>query len=299
MKALNLTVYAAAVTAALALLPVQAADDNAALKKNADILQTIMQTAFKENDASRLSSLQYSYLAGQGIFFQANAAIGGKGNVFYFRSGGHAVAPVAPAAPVPPLPDGDYEFEFEFDTEEIERLTEAAQDMAEQMEQQHLQRYRISEKQRVIERELRDVEREKRDLEFNKSVSKLDKEQQQQLAMLQQKAKVLQEKQAEVTKEAEISRKQLEEQREKQRAEQRQQVTVMVKSVGETFSQLLCDYGASLKEVPDSEFVSLQVNSRVATERFYWVVKKADINQCMSGKIKAKELLARANIYQF
>ena len=63
--------------------------------------------------------------------------------------------------------------------------------------------------------------------------------------------------------------------------------------------QLLCDYGASLKEVPDSELVSLQVNSRAASERFYWVVKKADINQCMSGKIKAKELLARANTYQF
>ncbi|WP_417704055.1 hypothetical protein [Rheinheimera aquimaris] len=295
MKALRRTsFYLTALTAALTILPAQAADISPTLKKNADILQTILQTAFKEDENSRLSSMQYSYLTGQGLLFQANAVRSGR-HVFHFSGSG--VAPVAPIPPVPPLPEGD--FEFEIDTDEIERLTEAAQDMAEQVKQQHRYTYRIAEKQRAIERELRDVERELRDIEFNKSMSKLDKEQQQELATLQQKAKVLKEKQTEVEKEAATSRKQLEEQRSKQLAEQQKQTAAMVKTVGEKFSQILCDYGASLRDMPDTEYVSLQVNNRGSDGRYYWVVRKSDINQCMTGKIKAKDLLTKASTYQF
>ncbi|HEX5792513.1 MAG TPA: hypothetical protein VFY01_04505, partial [Rheinheimera sp.] len=103
----------------------------------------------------------------------------------------------------------------------------------------------------------------------------------------------------EVVKEAGLSRKQLEEQRARQLAEQQQQTAAMVKAVGEKFSQVLCDYGASLRDMPDSEYVTLQVNNRGSDGRYYWVVKKADINQCMTGKMKAKDLLAKANSYQF
>ena len=295
MKALRRTpLYLTALAATLAVIPALAADISPALKKNADILQTILQTAFKEDENSRLSSMQYSYLTGQGLLFQANAVRSGR-HVFHFSGSG--IAPVAPIPPVPPLPEGD--FEFEIDTDEIERLTEAAQDMAEQIKQQSRYTYRIAEKQRAIERELRDVERDLRDIEFNKSMSKLDKEQQQELAMLQQKAKLLKEKQAEAEKEAATSRQQLEEQRSKQLAEQQKQTAAMVKTVGEKFSQILCDYGASLRDMPDTEYVSLQVNNRGSDGRYYWVMKKSDINQCMTGKIKAKDLLTKASTYQF
>ena len=284
----------AACAAIIGHSPLLAADVSPALKKNADILQTILHTAFKEGESSRLSSLQYSYLSGQGLLFQANSVRSSR-HVFHFSGSG--AAPIAPMPPIPPLPNAD--FEFEFDSEEIERLTEAAQDMAEKVHDQHRQSYRIAEKQRAIERELRDVERETRDIEFNKSLSKLDKEQQQELEMLKQKAKLLQEKRAEVEKEASLTRKQLEEQRAKQLAEQQQQTAAMVKTVGEKFSQVLCDYGASLRDMPDNEYVTLQVNNRGSEGRYYWVVKKADINQCMTGKIKAKDLLAKTTSYQF
>lgn len=290
MNALRRTpFYALSFGAALALMPLQAAEVSPALKKNADILQTILQTAFKDNENSRLSSLQYSYLSGQGLLFQASS--GGR-HVFQFRN---VSIPAAPVAPMPSLPGT----EFEFDSIDIEKITEAAQEMAEQIQDQHRQSYRIAEKQRTIERELRDVERDKRDIEFNKNLTKLDKEQQQELQTLQQKTKLLQEKLAEVTKEAELNRKQLEQQRAKQLAEQQQQTAAMIKTVGEKFSQVLCDYGASLRDMPDNEYVTLQVSNRGSEGRYYWVVKKADINQCMTGKIKAKDLLAKTNSYQF
>ena len=116
MNALRRTpFYAATVGAVLALMPLQAAEVSPALKKNADILQTILQTAFKDNENSRLSSLQYSYLTGQGLLFQASS--GGR-HIFQFRN---MSIPSAPVAPVPPLPGG--EFEFEFDTSDIEKIT--------------------------------------------------------------------------------------------------------------------------------------------------------------------------------
>jgi len=295
MKALRrIPTYAVAFSAALAILPASASDVSPAIKKNADILQTILHTTFKDNKASQLSALQYSYLSGQGLLFQANAMLGSR-HVFHFSSNSVATAPAAPMPPIPPLPDS----KFEFESTEMEQIVEAAEEMAEQMHDQHRQAYRIAEKQRVIERELRNVEREQRDIEFNKSLTTLDKEQQQALQMLQQKTKVLQEKLAEVVKEAGLSRKQLEEQRAKHLAEQQQQTAAMVKTVGEKFSQVLCDYGASLRDIQDNEFVTLQVNSRGAGGSYYWVVKKADINQCMSGKIKAKDLLVKTQSYQF
>ena len=88
MKALRRTsFYLTALTAALTILPAQAADISPTLKKNADILQTILQTAFKEDENSRLSSMQYSYLTGQGLLFQANAVRSGR-HVFHFSGSG-------------------------------------------------------------------------------------------------------------------------------------------------------------------------------------------------------------------
>ena len=286
----------AACAAIIGHSPLLAAEVSPALKKNADILQTILHTAFKDSEQARLSSLQYSYFTGQGLVFQANS--GGR-QVFKFNRMLAPVAPVPPAPPAPPMPDSDFDIEFEFDTNDAEEMAEAAANMAEQMHEQHRQSYRIFEKQRAIERELRDAEREQRDIEFSQSLSKLDSEQQQELKMLQQKTKLLQEKLAEVAKEAGLSRKQLEEQRAKQLAEQQQQTTAMLKVVSEKFSQVLCDYGASLRDMPDNEYVSLQVSNRGSEGRYYWVVKKADINQCMTGKIKAKDLQAKTTSYQF
>ncbi|MBZ9611256.1 hypothetical protein [Rheinheimera maricola] len=290
----RISLCVAACAAVIGYNPLLAADVSPALKKNADILQTILHTAFKDSEQARLSSLQYSYLSGQGILFQASS---GSRHRFQFRNITMQSAPAAPVAPLPPLPGS--EFEFEFDSSDAEEMAEAAESMAEQMHEQHRQAYRIAEKQRVIERELRDAEREKRDIEFNKSLTTLDKEQQQELQMLQQKTKLLQEKLTEAEREASLTRKQLEEQRAKQLAEQQQQTAAMLKTVGEKFSQVLCDYGASLRDMPDNEYVTLQVNNRGSEGRYYWVVKKTDINQCMTGKIKAKDLLAKTTSYQF
>ncbi|MEO3864217.1 hypothetical protein [Rheinheimera fenheensis] len=290
MTLLRPTILALTSAALLGYSTYSAADVAPQLKKNADILQTILQTAFSNTEQARLTSLQSSYLAGQGLLFQASNKIGAS-HIFQFNDAR------VPVAPPPPLPAS--QFEFEIDSEQLTIITEQAEEMAEQAQQQFRQHHRLFEQQRTIERELRDVEREKRDLEFSQTLTKLDKEQQQELTQLQEKTKQLQQKLAEAAKQAEQSREQLAQQRAKRQAEQEQQTAALVKTVGEQFSQVLCDYGASLRLLPDDEHVTLQLNSRSDAGRYYWVMKKADINQCMAGKIKAADLLAKAKRYQF
>ena len=265
------------------------------LKQNAQILHSILQTAFKDTEQARLSSLQYSYLKGQGLLFQASS----RG--WQLFQPGSVVMPVAPMPPVPPMPDADFEFDFdvEFESSDMGSMAEAARAYAAQVKEQHRQSHRLHEKQRAIERELRETERKLRDLEFNKSLDTLTKEQHQELQALQQIAKSLQQKRAEAEKDAQQSRKELEEKRAKQLAQQQQQTEAMLNVVGEKLSQVLCDYGASLRQLPDNEHVTLQLNGRSNDGRYYWVIKKADIKQCMSGKISAKDLLAKASRYQF
>ena len=296
MSILHPTLAALSCAALLGFTPLALAKVAPELKQNAQILHSILQTAFKDTGQARLSALQYSYLQGQGLLFQASS-----GGWQLFRPG-NVVMPVAavpPAPPVPPLPDADFDFEFEFDSSDVEHVAEAARAYAAEVKEQHRLSYRVHEKQRAIERELRETERKLRDLEFNKSLAKLDKEQQQELQLLQQMAKSLQQKKLEAEKEAQQSRQQLEEQRAKQLAQQQQQTEAMLKMVGEKFSQVLCDYGASLRQLPDNEHITLQLNSRSSDGRYYWVIKKTDIKQCMSGKINAKDLLSKANQYQF
>lgn len=282
------------ITAALTCLPAQAAEISTELKKNADILRTILQTAFKDSESSRLSSIQTSYLSSQGLLFQANTS--GRGHAVF-----HFDGPDIPMPPPPPAGDIDavFEYQVEFDTDDMESWADAAREMAEEQRQLHRQSYRLVEKQREIDSELREVERDLRDIEFNKSLGKADKEQQQELAKLQQMRKSLLQKQTEVQNEVAVSRKQAEEQRVKTQEARQKQTAALVKAVSEKFTQVLCDYGASLRELSDNEHVTLQINHRGSRERHYWVVKKSDINQCVTGKIKAKDLLAKTATYRF
>ena len=97
----------------------------------------------------------------------------------------------------------------------------------------------------------------------------------------------------------------LEQEYQKKRAEQakiaaeKQKELIAVISVN--FANTLCDYGASLRELKDNEFVSLQLsNSRGRDQQdIYWVFKKSDINQCVTGKLTAESLLKKADYYQY
>jgi hypothetical protein len=280
---------------------------SAKLRQNLEIMQDILQKSLEQGPNADIGRIQHSYLAGQGVLFQTSSN-GGFGHFF----------PVAPMAPMAPIAGAsaeemaavarninvDVQVNTQFDEEAFADLADQAEEMAdafsEQQEQMRDQLRDLREQKRDLERELRDVEREKRDIEFSQKVGKLDAEQQKTLKALSERQASLKKQVDDMQKkyaaqELEVQKKRAEQQK---IAEQRQQA--LVTRVGTNFAATLCDYGASLRELKDNEFVSLQLSSHGRDNRdTYWVFKKSDINQCVSGKINASALLKKANAYQY
>lgn len=281
---------------------------SAKLRQNLEIMQDILQKSLEQGQQSGVGRIEHSYLAGQGVLFQTSSH-GGFGQYF-------------PIAPLPPLPgmdpaqlanmadaitvqvDTNVQVNTQFDEEAFAELANQAEEMAEAVTEQHEQMREqlrdLREQKRDLERDLRDVEREKRDLEFSQKVGKLDAEQQKSLKALNDRQSALKKQVDEMQKkyaalELDVNKKRAEQQK---MAEQRQQA--LVSRVGSNFASTLCDYGASLRELKDNEFVSLQLSAHGRDQQdTYWVFKKSDINQCITGKINAQALLKKANYYQY
>ncbi|MDX3773234.1 hypothetical protein QE250_03800 [Chromatiaceae bacterium AAb-1] len=295
MKTLTCTAFAALLLAASPITTGHAAEAiNPALNKNAEILRTILQTALKDDQTIGLSQLNYSYLAGQGILFQATLS-GFRSRIItnQYR------LPAAMPAPEP-INTEVGSFSFSFNTGDIEALAEQAAEFAEQQQEKYAELRKMQQQRRDLERDLRDLERDKRNIEFNRKLTDLSKEQQQELQQLTQKTQQLTQQLENLTKAADTAKAAFEKKQAAEAAETARQTAAQISKTGEQFAVLLCDYGASLRELPDNEYVSLQLStSSRSAEKYYWVVKKSDINQCITGKINAKALQAKTRHYQF
>lgn len=285
-----------------------AAEVNGRLGQNLKIMQDILQTSLGGDEHSSIGRIKHSYLMGQGVAFRVDS---NSGWLRHFVM--PPMPPVAPAAPGTAMAvaanvsnsisvsGNGSSFSFSFDEEAIEEMAEAAEALAEQQQDQSEKLRDLREERRDIERDLRDYEREKRDIEFSSKVSKLNAEQQKELKEISQKSEQLKSQLAQLQKnlteqEQEYNKKRAEQQK---LAAQRQ--TELVTKVGQVFSSTLCDYGASLRDLKEQEFVSFQLSlsGRDNAKDHYWVVKKTDINQCVTGKIDAAALLKKASYYQY
>jgi predicted transcriptional regulator len=288
-----------------------ATEVNAKLGQNLKIMQDILQSSLGGEEHSSIGRIQHSYLIGQGVAFRVDSNSGWLRHfVMPPMPPMPAMAPAAPGSGVAvstnvanaiSVTGNGSSFSFSFDEEAIEEMAEAAESMAEQQQDQSEKLRDLREERRDIERDLRDYEREKRDIEFSSKVSKLDADQQKKLKEINQKSEQLKSQLTQLQKnlteqEQEYNKKRAEQQK---LAAQRQ--TELVAKVGQVFSNTLCDYGASLRDLKEQEFVSFQLSlsGRNNAKDHYWVVKKSDINQCVTGKIDAPALLKKASYYQY
>jgi hypothetical protein len=291
-----------------------ATEVNAKLGQNLKIMQDILQSSLGGEEHSSIGRIQHSYLIGQGVAFRVDS------NGGWLR---HFVMP--PIPPMPPMPaaapaapgtavavsanvansisisENGNSFSFNFDEEAMEAMVESAEAWAEQVQDQNEKLRDLREERRDIERDLRDYEREKRDIEFSSKVSKLDADQQKKLKEVNQKSEQLKTQLAELQKTLSAEEALYNKQKAEQDKLAKQRQTELVAKVGQVFSNTLCDYGASLRDLKEQEFVSFQLSlsGRDNAKDHYWVVKKSDINQCVTGKIDAPALLKKASYYQY
>jgi len=279
------------------------------LQQNLEIMRDIMQKSLQQQEnTADFSRIETSYLAGQGVLFRTQLG-GGYGHFFSM--------PGAPVAPLPPLPDFSsikaHAAEIAtaartgaaVDEDRIQEIAEQAQQAAEQMmEQQERMRDQnreLRDQRRDMERELRDVQREKRDLEFSQKVGSKDNKLQQRLAELTSQEQQLQGKVSALQQQYANAEAELQKQRQEQQKIASQKQNELISRLGYHFASNLCDYGASLRELKDNEFIALQLQNRGGRQNtdVYWMVKKADVNQCVSGKINAEALLKKASYYRY
>lgn len=288
-----------------------ATDVSPKLKQNLEIMRNILQTSLEQSPHGKVSRISHSYLAGQGVLFRTGTR-GPFGHYF-------AMAPMSPAAPMPPVDQaaiaaisaraaaaanaalaGDHISEA--DIEEITEQAEAqVEQMMEQQEQMQDQMRNLREQSRDLERELRNIEREKRDIEFARKVGKEDPAQQKQLTQLNSKNAELQKQLTEIQQKYAAWEQDFKKKQAEQAKLAAQKQAELITSISINFATTLCDYGASLREIKDNEFVSLQLETSQGRDSkdIYWVFKKSDINQCVSGKLKAETLLKKADYYQY
>ena len=288
-----------------------ATEVKAKLGQNLKIMQDILQSSLGGEEHSSIGRIQHSYLIGQGVAFRVDSNSG------WLR---HFVMPPMPpmpaAAPAAPgtavavsanvansvsISENGNSFSFNFDEEAMEAMVESAEAWAEQVQDQNEKLRDLREERRDIERDLRDYEREKRDIEFSSKVSKLDAEQQNKLKEINQRSVQLKNQLADIQKTLAAEEALYNKQKADQEKLAAQRQIELVAKVGQVFSSTLCDYGASLRDLKEQEFVSFQLSlsGRDQAKDHYWVVKKSDINQCVTGKIDAPALLKKATYYQY
>ena len=285
------------------------AQDYSVLNKQLGIMSDIIKSSVAVQDGrkqSKISSIDATYLAGQGVVFTISS---GSRNRHWGNYNFNFTMPTLPPMPVKPAvphKDGDY---GEFEQEIEETVSQALESAAEGYERaiEIVQRNRglfreLQEEQRDIAYEIRDLERESRDLEFqmrradNERKKELEQEKQslaKQKMKLEEDRKVLDAKLADVRKQ----------QAEKQKA-QAQERASFYKDLTLAIGDTLCLYGNGLKALPKDENVSVilksagdKVGNRYKDQIF--VFSKKDINSCAVDKINVAKLMDKSKSYQF
>ncbi len=295
-------------TASLANTPV-----NDKLRNNLEIMRDILQKSLDQQEhTANMGRVELSYLAGLGVLFRTQSG-GGYSFVFDMDNGN------VPLPPLPPMPNWSAlqgltsaagvaakagVAELALDEAEIEAIQQQAEQAVELLQEQQEtlrdQNRELRDQTRDLARELRDVQREKRDVEFSQKVGSKDANLQKRLNELTAKEQQLQQKVAGLEQQYARAEQALQQKRQEQQKLAQQKQNELIAQIGYSFASTLCDYGASLRELKDQEFVGLQLELPGSRKQgdIYWLLSKAELNQCVSGKINAEALLKKARYYR-
>lgn len=298
-----------AVALALATSSVAYADQTQRneLRKQLEIMNSIFSTALEQESKSdrrhviTRDRLNYNYLAGQGVVYRTR--IGGNRIMFF---GGEV-----PLPPMPNVPDiaGIDSVEIELAvTEGLAAAEEALEGLEIVTEDVHgdgegnirIIRH-VTDKVRENAGEVRELRRRVRDLELAKSNAEgaeaevIAKE----LAQARQELETTQ--QALETARAEIAeaRQEVRKKVEVRKAERNEQLQQQLASFEQTMASTLCDYGRTLRALPESENVTFVLEGagqedQGGKDKIY-IFSKRQLEKCSSPS----DLLRKAVTYNF
>ncbi len=280
------------------------------MHKQLNIMSDIIKSATtsdNQNDKGQVNNVSSLYLYGQGVVFtiSTNSYSNRWGN-FNFNFTMPTIAPIAPIAPVsrmPPRERDQFERNIEETVENAMAMASSNYEFAMDHANEDREKYRdLRDEQRDLQYEMRELERNARDLEYQAKRADVEAKKE-----LQQALKKLKKQKADV----ENNRNVIEKQVAKVRSEQQKQIVAQEKQrviyyqgLTSSLAETLCLYGNGLKALPKDEHVSLILKAGGDKEgRRYkdqiYVFNKKDISACSADKINVKQLVGKANSYQF
>ncbi len=300
---------AAAVIAGCATVAAQASQDSGASQRNAlkqqlEVMNSILTTKLEQNkDAGQRrmghwqhQRLNYDYLAGQGVVYRVQF---GRAFDFDFDFDFDVDAPHAPGVPMPPptpnvfiekrvikTDDGEDVEIIHEPGEAYEVVAERGQEVGDRTLAVHEYRRKI----RDLEYSLQAAEASGRDkLKQELEIARND------LETARSELDAAKEQLRAATLEI---RENMQERREQRNKKLQQQVAAFEKTMAET----LCDYGVTLKALPNSESVSFVLegagNKEAGGRDKIYIFNKSSLSNC-DGNDGVSDLLAKALTYSF
>jgi len=284
-----------------------------AMHKQLDIMSNIIKSSVSVQEGrkgSKITSIESTYLKGQGIVFTINSSSGNNqwGNFnFNFAMPDFPAVPIPPIAPVVSRRSSNNDAEYEAQINEsvarsMEEATQAYEHAMESFEHNREGYRELREEQRDLSYELRDVAREKRDIEYR--LRRVDdenkKELQAELETLKKQSAKLAVSQKEFKERSDVMHKK----QKAQKAEREKARGSYYQDLNASLTETLCLYGNGLKALPKNEHVSVILKSAGEKQgRRYkdsiLVFSKKDISDCSADKITVSKLTAKSKSYQF
>lgn len=304
---MNLFIRAAVFAACIGASIVAFADiDYERIKKDVTVMTQIFKSAFAAEDRRmRGVRIDGNYLAEQGAVFTVQAPRSLSAYSFRFEDG-----------------DGDYEFISGEDTMILDvpgivsnalstvaitldgmSSLEDLRDLEELEELRELEGLEVHRQDRETRAAMREVARETRELEREISEYRIElihaedeekKEINRAIAELDKRLVETEKKQAELEKVLAERVQKVKERRAELRAKAKEAQKEQLRKVESTIMQALCDYGTTLRYLPDDEHISVVLEQVPSSDdRQIYVFDKDEVTECRSGADKLAEKSTR------
>lgn len=278
------------------------------LRKQLEIMNSIFSTALAQDEKSERSHwesrdrLNYNYLAGQGVVYRTRIG----GNRIMFFGGEVPIPPIPPqAVTLSGLDSVEIELAVTEGLQAAEEALESLEIVTEDVESDGEGNIRVirhvTDRVRENAGEMRELRRRVRDLELAKrsadgaEADAIQKELDEARAELEETQKALEVARAEIAEARQEVRKKVE----VRLAERSEEVQKRLASFEQTMATTLCDYGRTLRALPEAENVTFVLEGAGQEEQGgkdkIYIFSKRQLENCESPS----DLLAKANTYNF
>ncbi|WP_440055026.1 hypothetical protein ACSLBF_02385 [Pseudoalteromonas sp. T1lg65] len=286
------------ISAALASTPlIGNTKDLQPMKREVKIFERVLGSALQHDMPGQVRKVSGYYLQGQGLVFELQLKRQHSLNW---------LAPLDNLDEIAALGEFDFpHFETNVVNEEnTETFSEAWSSTMEKVREEAEKLKESAWRERETRMQLRELKRQKSELEFAKRHHAEDDEARddlaKEIASVEQNIESLNQQESELGKKLQQLRNKFEQQKQQKEAQKLEQQRNLNASLSDNIARSLCDYGAGLKALAVSEYISFTYPNLLEPEQKHIMIyQQSEVQRCVTGKIDASALAKQAKQYVF